>query len=307
MSTPCLACGSRATTCIGPLPVYTPDFLGKPLDHGADAGSLYRCRDCSLWFRSPLPSPEELLAYYQGLSEVEWWQYGPEREVWRYVKAELQGLPGPSVLDVGCFRGDLLAYLGDGFQRFGVEPSSDARHKAESRGVAIVGDRIESLRQEQRRFGAVTLIDVIEHLPKPLESLQTLSRLLDETGKLIIFTGNTNALSWRFALQHYWYSAMPEHVAFFAPSWFQWVAPKLDCTVTSVRRLAYRPASLRVRIDESLKNVAYVSYRRAARFRGLAKILSRTPLVCRVGRWQSSWWTSARDHILVTLTKSRRP
>ena len=219
MSTPCLACGSRATTCIGPLPVYAPDFLGKPLDHGADPGSLYRCRDCSLWFRSPLPSPEELLAYYQGLREAEWWQYGQEREVWRYVKAELQGLPGSSVLDVGCFRGDLLAYLGDGFQRFGVEPSSDARHKAESRGVAIVGDRIESLRQEQRRFGAVTLIDVIEHLPKPLESLQTLSRLLDETGKLIIFTGNTNALSWRFALQHYWYSAMPEHVAFFAPAW----------------------------------------------------------------------------------------
>ena len=54
------------------------------------------------------------------------------------------------------------------------------------------------------------MIDVLEHLPMPLDSLSVLVRLLVPGGKLIVFTGDTNALSWRIANLHYWYSALPE-------------------------------------------------------------------------------------------------
>jgi len=250
MRTSCIACGSPDTVRIGELPVYTPDFLGQALNGCVDAGSLYQCLDCSLRFRFPQPTAQQLLSYYAGLSETEWWQHGTTREVWRHIRKEVQDLPQMSVLDVGCFRGDLLTHLGEGLKQFGVEPSASAREEARSRGITLLGDSIESLRDEQRRFGAITMIDVIEHLPRPVDSLRLLSRLLLPGGKLIIFTGDTQALTWRIANLHYWYSALPEHIAFFQLPWFRWVSPKINCTISSSKRLAYKAASLKVRVDE---------------------------------------------------------
>ena len=303
MSTSCIACGSQETVLIGSLPVYTPDFLGRSIDSGFDTGSLYRCLNCTLRFRFPQPTAEQLLSYYAGLSESEWWQHGTAREVWAHVKKEVATLPQTSVLDVGCFRGDLLSYLGRGFNRFGVEPSASARDEAQSRGITIIGDSIESLRGERRTFGAITMIDVLEHLPMPLDSLSVLVRLLVPGGKLIVFTGDTNALSWRIANLHYWYSALPEHVAFFRVSWFRWAALTLNCDISSYKRLAYQPSSLRVRLDESIKNLIFEFYHRLEKRPAVKAILPRVPLLSRVGQWQSCWWTSARDHLLVTLMK----
>ncbi|MDQ1639512.1 MAG: hypothetical protein QOF62_2851 [Pyrinomonadaceae bacterium] len=303
MSVSCIACNSRETSLIGKLPVFTPDFLGQPLDESIDAGSLYRCGNCSLLFRWPMPSPETLLAYYGGLDKDEWWQHEPGREVWRYVEKELRHLPAPSVLDVGCFRGNMLREIGANLSCFGAEPSPGARREAEAHGITVIGDSIESLREEERRFGAITLIDVAEHLPRPLESLQILSGLIAPGGKLLIFTGTTDAISWRFARQDYWYCAMPEHVAFFRPSWFRWAAGQLGFRISSVKRLPYQPVAFRRRAKETLQNIAFIGYQRVTRSPKLAYVLLRLPMINRIANWQSCWWTSARDHILVTMTK----
>ncbi|HEV7395986.1 MAG TPA: hypothetical protein VGN86_05710, partial [Pyrinomonadaceae bacterium] len=97
---------------------------------------------------------------------------------------------------------------------------------------------------------------------------------------------------------------MPEHVAFYRPSWFQWASRQLGFSLKNVRRLSYQPVSFRQRADETLKNVAFVVYRRAEQAGTLKSLLSRMPVINRIGGWQSSWWTSARDHILVTMTKN---
>lgn len=268
--------------------------------------SLYACSNCTLRFRAPMPTAEELIDYYGGLSGEDWWQFDSEREVWHHIKDILRDAPERTVLDVGCFRGDLLKFLGDEWEPFAVEPSDDARRVAESRGIKIIGHDVDALKDESQRFGAITMIDVIEHLPKPLDALRILSRLLAPGGKLVIFTGSTDAWSWRFAKLHYWYCAMPEHVAFFRPSWFHWAAPKLDCRVESVRRLAYNPSALRTRLDESLKNIAYASYHRLDGWPVFSNLVPKLPIARRVAAWESSWWTSARDHILVTMTKSEQ-
>jgi SAM-dependent methyltransferase len=282
----CIACHSERVSRLGPLPVFAGDFLGKAFDEQVDAGSMYRCAECSLQFRSPAPSAEELVNYYGELSSDELWQHDPDRHVFQEIKRVIQAAPEHSILDVGCFRGDLLSYLGDEWDRFGIEPSSEARRAAEARGIKILAETIET---------------------RPLDALSKLSRMLLPGGQIIIFTGNTAAWSWRFAGSDYWYSAMPEHVAFFDPGWFEWAAPKLNCRVNHVQRLCYQPAPARVRIDEALKNVAYVTYRRLERSPAVPRVLLRLPLINRVGRWQSCWWTSARDHILVVLTKDGSP
>lgn len=301
MNVTCPACDSPNTDALGVLPVFTPDESG--LLNGSGQSRLYRCRRCELRFRHPVPTAEELKNYYGTLASEEWWQYEEEREVWRHVRTEIEHAPARTVLDVGCFRGDLLAFLGDAWQRFGVEPSLDARRVAESRGVKVIGETIDSLADSTMRFGAITLIDVIEHLPRPLDSLRKLIRLLPPNGRLVIFTGATDAPSWRFSGEHYWYSAMPEHVVFFRPSWFRWAAPQLGCAVESVRRLSFHPAPPRERADEALKNVAYVGFKRLAQLPLVGVALTRLPIVRRIGGWTGSWWTTARDHALVTLVR----
>ncbi|HYW69804.1 MAG TPA: class I SAM-dependent methyltransferase [Pyrinomonadaceae bacterium] len=303
MAISCIACDSADCALLGALPVFTEDFLGQPKSTPAEAGSMYRCRNCHLHFRFPAATAEVLAAYYRGLSSEDWWQHGSDREVWQEIKQDLRQLPEQTVLDVGCFRGDFLNFLGPEWQRFGIEPSSDARRAAESRGISIIGSTIESLPEDDQQFGAITLIDVIEHLPQPMRALDKLQARLQPGGKLIIFTGNTGAWSWRLAGVNYWYSGMPEHVAFFCPEWFAWAAPKLRCRVSSSRLLRYEPAGLRTRIDEALKNIAFVTYRRFVQFPGLEKVMTRLPVIKQIGRWESCWWTSARDHMLVVLTK----
>jgi len=299
----CIACNSQKLIRWGDLPVYTADFLGRDLDSNINPGALYECENCTLRFRFPQPTKEELMKYYQGLDTNECWQHGAEREVWRYIKGELKDLPQPSVLDVGCFRGDMLSYVGNGLELFGVEPSTEAGQEAEKRGITIIGENIESLEGSGPRFGAISLIDVAEHLLRPLDSLKVLTQLLLPGGKLIIFTGSTDALAWRLAGVDYYYSAMPEHVAFMRPSWFSWAAPRLTLDLVSIRRMRYQSSPLRNRIDEGLKNVSYLGYRRLQRLSFLPKFLFKLPVVRRIGEWHGCWWTSAKDHTLVILTK----
>jgi SAM-dependent methyltransferase len=299
----CVACGSARLISRGRLPVFTPDFLGHNLDSTIDPGFLYECRNCTLCFRAPQPSEEVLMAYYAAMDTVECWQHGSEREVWPHIKAALASIPDQSVLDVGCFRGDMLNYLGPDFTRYGVEPSPEAAAQAENAGVEIVGPNIHSLENSTLRPGAITLVDVAEHLPRPLESLRTLTQLLMPGGRLIIFTGNTDALSWKLAGLDYYYSGMPEHVVFMNPAWFQWAAAQLGCEVVSIERLHYQSVPFAKQIDEALKNLFYIAYHRAERRAFVPHIFFKLPLVKRVGKWPSCWWTSARDHTLVVLAK----
>lgn len=299
----CVACGRDDLIPWGRLPVYTTDFLGKALDSDVDPGALFECKNCTLRFRAPQPTEEQLMKYYQGMDVTQCWQHGPVRPVWRYIKKDLEHVPKPSILDVGCFRGEMLSYLGEGLERYGVEPSKEAAIEAQRRGVNVIGDSIESLRDLQHRFGAITLIDVAEHLPRPLDSLSLLSRLLLPGGRLIIFTGSTDALSWRVSGLDYYYSAMPEHVVFMRPAWFRWAASKIGCDLVSIRRMRYQSTSWLNQLDEGLKNLLYVGYHRLQRWPMMPTILLKVPIVKRIGRWPGCWWTSAKDHTLVIMTR----
>jgi hypothetical protein len=85
--------------------------------------------------------------------------------------------------------------------------------------------------------------------------LEILVQHLLPGGKLIIFTGSTDAFTWRLAGVDYYYSAMPEHLAFMRPSWFKWAAAQLDCEMVSLKRLRYQSSSVSQRVDEAFRNL----------------------------------------------------
>jgi SAM-dependent methyltransferase len=250
-----------------------------------------------------MPARHALLRQYETVSG-EYLAATGVREVWRHIRELLEGAPNRRILDVGCFRGDFLDWLGPDWQRFGVEPSPDARRVAERRGITVLGATAEDLDASSGPYGAITLIDVLEHLAEPLRTLEHLFSLLSPNGLVVAFTGATDSLSWRIGGLDYWYSAIPDHVAFFSSRWFHWVAPRLNAGVTTLRRLPHRPAPLLFRLDEALKNVVFALYRRLARRAGLRKVLPHLPILGRVGRWSICWWTTATDHLLICMHKT---
>lgn len=154
----CIGCDSHHVERLGPLPVFTPDLLGTPRAGQATFGFLYACRRCTLRFRWPQPTPEQLERYYLSQGVADRWTYSGERPVWRALRRAVARVPERAILDVGCFRGDLLEYLGPAWRRYGVEPSADASRVARERGIEIVGASVEELASDGLRFGAVSLV-----------------------------------------------------------------------------------------------------------------------------------------------------
>ncbi len=264
---------------------------------------LWLCQSCSLQFRHPVPPAATIFDRYTALKADDHWRGGVQ-PIWPHVRELIMRSPERSVLDVGCFRGDLLEWLGPGFDRYGIEPSASASTVAAGRGFRMLGSSIDDPALRLPQFGAITLVDVIEHLPRPLDALRRLAAALVEGGRLVIFTGDTDALSWRISGTRYWYSAIPEHVTFFNQSWFRWAAPPLSCSVGTMKRLAHDPASALRRLADAGQNLAHIVSWRLNDSRGLGRHMAGLPGLSRARRFDLAWWTSAKDHVLVELIKT---
>ena len=125
------------------------------------------------------------------------------------------------LLDVGCSRGDFVAAAAQlGFQAEGVEPASHIAAAARAAGLTVHSGLLEEQRFDAASFDAVTLFEVIEHLPAPLVLLRECHRILRPNGILIASTGNT--ASWTVAAMQarwdYFHVAQDAgHVSFYNP------------------------------------------------------------------------------------------
>lgn len=187
-------------------------------------------------FRHPILSSAEYLSLYRSGEPEQWsageqreehWSGAEEREDLRIIRSMLDSGRASRVLDVGCGSGEFLASLPPGVAKFGIEPSA-AAEVASRRGVEILAGRLEELSGPlaARRFDAVTLIDVIEHVPEPDALLTRAYAQLSAGGLLIVSTGDPNNSLWRRLLKaRFWYVAFPEHITFPSSVFFQaWCA-----------------------------------------------------------------------------------
>jgi SAM-dependent methyltransferase len=285
------------------MPAFIADNLGGELGRLMEPGHMYKCGVCTLQFRSPMPSQTLLNSYYTKLQSEGVWDFDADREEWKYIKKVISNSPANSVLDIGCFRGDFLEFLGGEWEKCGVELSADASSIAAGKKIKIISDDIENLDFSGRRFGAITLIDVMEHLPQPIEALGKLSKGLVSGGMLIIATGNTRSFAFRVSGAKYYYGGYPEHVTFYSPQWFEWASPKIDCSVSSVYKFSHKRAPLRRRVDETIKNLVFIAYHRGKYLPVFGSALRISPVIKNIDSWSNPWWTSARDHMVVVLIR----
>lgn len=161
---------------------------------------VYKCSGCGLVRLGPLPTEDELKAYYTdsyreahepGLAPEG--AYRTELPEARARVERLRPLLGPqsSVLELGASSGAFV----DSLRPFvksavGVEPS--VRHRTwarETLGLEMLADLSDA---RGRRFDAVVLFHVLEHVRHPVEFLKELSGLLAPGGFLGIEVPNAD-------------------------------------------------------------------------------------------------------------------
>jgi 2-polyprenyl-3-methyl-5-hydroxy-6-metoxy-1,4-benzoquinol methylase len=179
-------------------------------------------------FVRELEPPEYEQEYFEG-DQLSAGGYGAytEQAGWRLEKAQRQvremrnatGLSSGRVLDLGCGYGYFRVALGQaGFEHEGLEISEFARRVAkESYGFdtfpGVLEDHWESW---GGRFDAITLFDVIEHVPDGVDFLEKLAHCLAPGGVAGIKTPNIDCPEAEIFGPHY-HSLKREHLLFFSP------------------------------------------------------------------------------------------
>jgi 2-polyprenyl-3-methyl-5-hydroxy-6-metoxy-1,4-benzoquinol methylase len=143
--------------------------------------------------------------------------------MFKTLRAMISVAPGERLrlLDVGCSSGALLmSALQAGLDAEGVEPAPRAAEAARAAGLTVCSGTLTEAAFPTERFQAVTLMEVIEHLPQPMEVLQEVHRILAPGGVLVVGTGNAD--SWTVAVMgdrwdYFDVGRYGGHISFFSP------------------------------------------------------------------------------------------
>ncbi len=189
--------------------------------------TLVCCRVCGLLYLNPRPTISELPEFYPQ-------KYAPYRVpmertltgrlasrlqewVWRrrsgWIK-RYSGLAGGELLDVGCANGDFIFGMQHSGQWHcqGIEISPEVAAVARSRtGAEIIEKDMLEARLPTAFYDLITFWDVLEHLPKPYEVLQTAYQSLKPGGWLVIRVPDPGSLSARLFKQDWVNHDPPRH------------------------------------------------------------------------------------------------
>jgi SAM-dependent methyltransferase len=181
----------RCPLCGGDSP--TPLMRGPDRVHGVPGTFVVvRCGACGLAYQNPRPTPASFAAIYPA-------NYGPYQGgavdrahlhpdlamACRFVHAEQPA--GGRLLDIGCGPGLFLQAMRLLYPQWhvsGVEPDAAAAAAARRAGLDVQHSTVEQADLAPHSWDAVTLWNVIEHLPDPVGMLRRARQLLRPGGVL---------------------------------------------------------------------------------------------------------------------------
>ena len=167
--------------------------------------------------------PTELydLGYFTGQRRDGYADYpGSERALRREFRRSLGTLrryvSGGRLLEVGCAWGYLLDLAQSHFQVEGLELCPEAVAACRDRGLDVRREPVGPASLAGRGpYDAVVMLDVIEHLPDPRESLTLIHEALVPGGHVLVTTGDFGSRLSRVMGRHWRLLTPPQHLYFF--------------------------------------------------------------------------------------------
>jgi SAM-dependent methyltransferase len=201
------------------------------------------CADCGHIFADPYPDPAYLASLY---SQVEDPLYDQEAEGRSRNFAPIldrldQYRPSRGALfDVGAATGILCdAARRRGWKVDGVDPSAWAvRYAAEKYGIKLRESGFEEADVPPAAFQAVTMIDLIEHTPRPREAVAKAFSILAPDGLACLVTPDIHSLAAKL-LGPRWWHLRPGHLAYFSKKSLQTLLEGAGFRILETRRYAW--------------------------------------------------------------------
>jgi 2-polyprenyl-3-methyl-5-hydroxy-6-metoxy-1,4-benzoquinol methylase len=210
--TRCVLCGSEASEVCA----SGPDFEYDTVD-----GEFHfvECASCQHQYLNPRPSTNDLDVIYPsnyysftGTTNA---LVARAQRYWEGGKVELyRGLVGDGerrLLDVGCGNGRFLSLLRDfgdpDWQMVGLEFDEGAIAACRADGFEAHAERVEDfaeMPEQQGRFDAVIMLQLIEHVEDPALICDRVRSLLRPGGVFIIETPNLAGLDYRLFRGRCW-------------------------------------------------------------------------------------------------------
>ena len=190
---------------------------------------LHECLVCGLIYLNPRPRPEDIDRYYPQNymafpiaieDEPSWFrrvdrQYGLYKRIKQITRRVNK--PG-NVLDIGCATGIFLHGMQlKGWNAYGIEPSQYAAEYARKRFELPVSSRYLEDSHFPGGFFNWSVWDVLEHIPKPLDTLAEVNRILAPGGWLVLSMPNPESWDCNW-FGPYWAGwDIPRHMQIFKP------------------------------------------------------------------------------------------
>ena len=182
--------------------------------------NLVQCEHCGFVYLNPRPNAKELERHYPaaGYCLPELPAQIPPAFRWRLRELEARQRGG-RLLDVGCGNGLLLAFaLHRGWDGYGIDVSPGGVEEVKKR----LGDRVALATLVEAGypsdyFDVVSLFEVLEHLPDPIDQLREIHRILKPGGSVCLSVPNFASLEcWVFGK---WWAGLdaPRHFQQFTP------------------------------------------------------------------------------------------
>jgi len=240
---PCDWCGSKEYQVI----VEGPDLL---MDLPGEF-RFVQCSQCSLFRQNPRLMWDELKKYYpEGYSShtkqvvdlnSKILRIDKRYGLWKRVKFVHKFKPSGNWLDIGCGTGRVLqeAQIWKRWTLFGLEPVNKvANYSKKKLKIPIFNVVLEDYKGEKDFFDIVTMWDVLEHLPTPINDLKKIYELLRHDGMFIFSIPNMNSLD-RKIFRQYWIGYdLPRHLHLYPPDLLSEILEEIGFKILTKKCLA---------------------------------------------------------------------
>ena len=216
-----------ACPCCGASVEDTPRISGPDRLHGIGGDfEVAICPSCGAGITLPQLPAAELAGFYpESYGPYDAARGGPVARISSLIQRwqgglglrtpPLRALPGPApgrLLDVGCGRGDLGAYLiARGWRVTGIEPSANAVEAARARGLDARRGTLDDVELETGAYDAAVFRHSLEHVIDPVEALRRVREALRPGGLMLISVPNFGCWQRRRFGSRWYHLDLPRH------------------------------------------------------------------------------------------------
>jgi SAM-dependent methyltransferase len=204
---------------------------------------IVACPDCGLiFFAGPPPAKDVYAAPYFAGGEYRFYEEDRavlQRNFRRRVEEVRRWAPGGRLLEIGCAHGYFLELARRHWDVRGLDVSRDAAAAARAAGLDAHAAEFLDLPDEPGSYDVVCLWDTIEHLERPIETLEKAGRWLREGGVLALTTGDAGSLLARLRGERWRQIHPPTHLFYFSEATLEKALRRAGLEVVSSRHVGH--------------------------------------------------------------------